>query len=120
MIADEFTVSFECSMRHARRGFFADERVFIEPCQTKRENELRRPTRGDELGDPLSGNRAGFESPGPPPDIQDKALDAIDNTHDGTVIRCHVANSAPLPQESHFRQTREQIKDMRSRAFEKR
>src|SRR5207253_9129414 len=81
---------------HRRGALLADESAIDEPGQVERSDEIRRPLRGDELGNRLPRCRTGLEAVRAPPDVHVESFDRGD-AHDGRVVRRQVAESGPLP-----------------------
>jgi hypothetical protein len=64
---------------------------------------------GNRLGQALTGNRTGLESPRTPADVHVEIIQFAGRTHDRSIIRRHVTYPGPLTQNLHTVELRKQF-----------
>src|SRR5215469_2482984 len=103
------SVMFSASVRDCSSRFFSYKISASKSRWGKRFNQLRWFARGNQFRHAFSGNGSGFETVSTPSHIHVEIADFGRHSDDWGEIRCHIADSRPLPQDTNPVQLREQF-----------
>ena len=90
-----------------------------EALQPERLDQVGRPAARDQLGERDPDDRRRLEPVGPPPAVDEEAVD-LGDAHDRAVVRAHVAEARPVAEDPGRVQLREQLEHVARRVLDER